>query len=294
MEQLIYNTTVNDSFIALEQSVTGLSQHEVTQVMQQFMSSIDLHKLTSLLYQQLRKKLNMRAVKVQHTLGNLTLGEANNSCNVKTIEYTHGGHSYATMSYYFSGALTPVQTKILQELHQHFKSPLHNALEFHKVKQMAMKDHLTSLGNRASYEETLHRLVSKAKRHQQEFGLLVIDMDKFKLVNDRYGHHEGDAVLVAMAEVLLHSIRDTDYAFRFGGDEFCCLLQHSNSKDNERIANRIQTAMAQHSVLAKHGISCSIGSANYCKDDSYQSIFSRADEALYRAKNAGRSCFKAA
>jgi diguanylate cyclase (GGDEF)-like protein len=97
-----------------------------------------------------------------------------------------------------------------------------------------------------------------------------------------------------MAEVLQQCLRDTDYAFRFGGDEFCCLLQQSNDHDNECVANRIQESMTRHPTLAKHGISCSIGSANYLTDDTEQSLFSRADQALYGAKNAGRSCFQAA
>jgi diguanylate cyclase (GGDEF)-like protein len=294
LEQPIYDTTVTDSFFSLEQTESSLSQHEINLFMHQLMSSIDLHKLTSLFYQQLKNKLNLRAVKIKHHLGILTLGDADSSCNVKTIEYTHEHQSFATISYFFTGALSVRETSILQELHRHFKSPLCNALEFQKVKQMAMKDHLTSLGNRANYQETLHRLISNAKRHESAFGLLVIDMDKFKQVNDRYGHHEGDNVLVAMAEVLQQSLRDTDYAFRFGGDEFCCLLQRSNGFDNERVANRIQASMRKHPTLAKHAISCSIGSANYHLEDTEQSLFSRADQALYGAKNAGRSCFQAA
>lgn len=294
MEQLIYDTTVTDNFFSLESTESSLTQHEINHVMHQLMSSIDIHKLASLFYQQLKNKLNLRAVKIQHNLGILTLGDADSSCNVKTIEFTQERQSFATISYFFTGVLSVRETSILNELHRHFRSPLYNALEFQKVKQMAMKDHLTSLGNRANFQETLHRLFSNAKRHERAFGLLVIDMDKFKQVNDRYGHQEGDNVLIAMAEVLQQSLRDTDYAFRFGGDEFCCLLQQSKDHDNERVANRIQASMTRHPILAKHSISCSIGSANYRLDDTEQSIFSRADQALYGAKNAGRSCFQAA
>lgn len=296
MEQLthIYDSTVGESFFNLEQEETVLNQYEVFQLMQQLMSSIDLHKLTSLYFKQLQSKLNLSAVKIKFTNGCLTLGEPTDTCNTRTIDFSNRHTVYATVTYCFPNILTLKENSILRELHKYFKSPLKNALEHHTLKQLAMKDHLTSLGNRANYQETLHRLVSQAKRHNNSFGILVIDMDKFKSINDNFGHQEGDKVLIATAEILQSSLRDTDYAFRFGGDEFCCLLTASFAQDNAAVAKRIQQAMSKHPTLVKHAISCSIGSANYQVDDTEQSLFERADKALYQAKNSGRSCVKAA
>lgn len=294
LEQLIYDTTVSDGFFSLEKPDNNLTQEEVTRVMQELMSSIDLHKLSSLFFQQLQSKVSISALKVQFASGCLTLGDVEDSCNIKTLEFTSNHQVFATLSYVFDRVLNMRDMGILVELHRHFKFPLKNALEHHTLKQLAMKDHLTSLGNRSNYHETLHRLISLANRQGTDFGLLVIDMDKFKQVNDTYGHQEGDKVLMAMAAVLQQSVRDTDHAFRFGGDEFCCLLAGSNEHNNHTVAKRIQDAMAKHGCLAKHGISCSIGSANYQATDTEQSLFDRADTALYAAKDAGRSCFIAA
>jgi diguanylate cyclase (GGDEF)-like protein len=88
-------------------------------------------------------------------------------------------------------------------------------------------------------------------------------MDDFKKVNDTFGLHEGDKVLMAMGDVLKHSIRDVDFAFRFGDDEFWCLLPGSNSRINSVIAKRIQQLMAKNTILCKHQISCSIGCSTY-------------------------------
>jgi diguanylate cyclase (GGDEF)-like protein len=119
-------------------------------------------------------------------------------------------------------------------------------------------------------------------------------LDNFKQVNDQFGHDEGDRVLIAFTETLQHCLRNTDFAFRFGGDEFCCLLSDSDEHANHLIGNRIQQAISQNSLLSQHGVSCSIGSTNFLSIDNESSIFRRADNALYTAKRDGRNCFKAA
>ena len=294
MEQLIYETPVSDSFFSLEQSAPALSQFEANDLMQQFMSSIDLHRLASVFFQQLQTKLAISAVKLQFSSGSLTLGDAEKSCNIKTLDFSHQQRVFATAHYSFDRKLDVEEKSLLSALHDYFRQPLNNALEFHKLKQIAMKDYLTSLGNRASYQETIHRQVSQAKRQFADFGLLVLDLDKFKQVNDTHGHQEGDRVLIEMAEILKTCLRDTDYAFRFGGDEFCCLMPGADQSINNMIAHRILTATRQNTVLARHGVTCSIGMANFKDGDTENSLFSRADKALYDAKNAGRCCIKAA
>jgi diguanylate cyclase (GGDEF)-like protein len=179
-------------------------------------------------------------------------------------------------------------------MHLYFSNPLKNALEHHKMKQFAMKDFLTSLGNRASYDEAIGRLISHAERHQSPFGLLVLDLDNFKQVNDQFGHHEGDKVLVAFTQTLTHCLRDSDFAFRFGGDEFCCLLPDTTSPAIQLIAERINEAVNADSLLNKHHVTCSIGSTLYKEHDSPALVFSRADTALYQAKQNGRNCINAA
>lgn len=290
----LYENSTNDAFLTMETHQGGLSHQESHTVMQELASSIDLHKLTSIFYGLLKAKLNVDSVTVKFPAGMLTIGESPESSNVKTLDQVSQHTVFATVIYSFSKVLSMREATVLNQLHKHFKFPLKNALEHHTIKQLALKDHLTSLGNRANYQETLFRSVSQAKRDGTQFGLLVIDMDRFKPVNDTYGHQEGDKVLMAMAEVMRESLRATDYAFRFGGDEFCCLLPGSDHATNSMIAQRIQSLMLSNSLLAKHQISCSIGSTNYQQGDTEQDLFNRADKALYIAKQSGRSCYKAA
>lgn len=296
MEQItqLYDNSTSETLFSVDAQPLGLSQQEAHAAVQKLSSSIDLHKLASIYFEQMKQKLNLDAITIRFPMDSLTIGESTRSSNQKTMDLVSNHSTFATIEYFFPKVLNLRETTILREFHRYFKYPLANALEHYSLKQMALKDHLTSLGNRASYEEALHRLISSSKRNPETFGLLVIDMDKFKKVNDTFGHHEGDKVLMAMGDVLMHSIRDTDFAFRFGGDEFCCLLPGSDNRINSIIAKRIQQLMAKNPILCKHLISCSIGSTTYQKTDTEKCLFSRADKALYDAKESGRSCFRAA
>jgi len=296
LEQItqLYDNSASDTLFTVDAQPPGLTQGEAHTIVQKLSSSIDLHTLANIYHQQLKQKLKLEAIKIKFPMDSLTIGESTRSSNQKTMDLVSNHNTFATIEYFFSNVLTMRETIILREFHRYFKHPLANALEYYSLKQMALKDHLTSLGNRASYEEAAHRLISLSKRNQQSFGLLVIDMDNFKKVNDTFGHHEGDRVLMAMADVLTHSIRDTDFAFRFGGDEFCCLLADSDNRINSLIGKRIQQLMAKNQILCKHHISCSIGSTTYQQIDTEKCLFSRADKALYDAKESGRSCIRAA
>ena len=141
LEQLIYDNTVSDGFFNLDKPENGLSHDEINQLMQQFMSSIDLHKLSSLFFQQLQQKLNLLALKIHFPTGTLTLGDADKSCNIKTLDFSSQHRVFATLSYSFSRVLSIREANILQELHRYFKHPLKNALEHYSLKQLAMKDH---------------------------------------------------------------------------------------------------------------------------------------------------------
>lgn len=296
MEQIaqFYDDTGSDNFFSLEQTDQGMSQNQLNSFIQKLLTTIDLTVLAELFCQQLTNTLQLSALKIQFNDAAINFGELDKTSNIKTLKHIEQDKSMATLSYGFNHALGVRDWQVLQQMHLYFRHPLKNALEYHKVKQFAMKDYLTSLGNRANYDETLHRLISQANRYGREFGLLVIDMDKFKQVNDRFGHSEGDKVLVSCADTLQHCLRDTDFAFRFGGDEFCCLLADSDCQANIAIAQRIQRAVQGNALLKKHGVSCSIGSSNYQAGDCDNSIFTRADKALYAAKQAGRDCFRAA
>lgn len=298
MEQLTqsYSPNVGENYFNLEESnhgnKQGLTQSQLNNFILKLLTTIDLPKLSELYFQQLQNTLPLSALKIQFEDSRVGFGQNLQSSHVKTLNCMQMGTVVAKMDYSLTQPLSIRDWQILQQMHVNFCNPFKNALEHHKIKQFAMKDFLTSLGNRASYDETMIRLASHADRSHLPFSLLVLDMDNFKQVNDAHGHQVGDKVLVACADTILHSLRESDFAFRFGGDEFCCLLPDADNHTSHLIAERIRSAIESQPLLQQHQISCSIGSATYQADDSQIGIFSRADEALYAAKQAGKNCIR--
>jgi diguanylate cyclase (GGDEF)-like protein len=300
LEQLtqLYDANVGEPFFSIDESnrdqKQGLTPSQLNNFILKLLTTIDLPKLTELYFQQLQNTLPLSELKIQFEDNRVTFGQGIKNSHLKTLNCMQMGSAIAVMDYSFTHPLSLRDWQILQQMHVNFCHPFKNALEHHKIKQFAMKDFLTSLGNRASYDETMIRLSCQSNRSHQSFGMLVLDMDNFKQVNDIHGHQEGDKVLMACADTILHCLRESDFAFRFGGDEFCCLLPEADNQTNNLIAERIRSAIESHPLLQQHKISCSIGSATYHEDDSQIGIFSRADEALYAAKQAGKNCIRTA
>ena len=196
--------------------------------------------------------------------------------------------------YGFSHELSPAQRGALNTLHPLYCLQVRQINELTRLQGIVTKDGLTGLGNRAGYDEACHRMILRHQRSHKAFGLLVIDLDNFKAVNDTHGHLAGDQVLRAVGQTIQSVLRGEDMAFRFGGDEFCCLLNCQSERSLGLVAQRLQRAIQQQLVLQRHGISCSIGGAIITHDDDHVSLFERADHALYQVKQTGKNAFKAA
>jgi diguanylate cyclase (GGDEF)-like protein len=288
--------SATDIDTAATTSVLTLS--ESAQIMRTMLSSIDLEELTTEYFIILSNKLPCSSLKLAFADQVLKTGKAKTNDRIMKISiyYGHpfGTPQHAQLAYSFSKVLTPVQRTLLSEMHSIFAMSLRHALEYYRISQLATKDMLTGLGNRAHYTESLNKLISICTRNQDDFGLLIFDLDNFKSVNDRFGHQEGDEVLIAFARILETCLRDSDHAFRFGGDEFCCLLIDSNAQANKNVADRISDAIAKHPLFVQHGVSASVGATSFVKGDDAKSLFERADQALYKAKQAGKSLYIAA
>jgi len=158
-------------------------------------------------------------------------------------------------------------------------------------KEMAMQDQLTGLFNRHFLMEVGPKSITEAHRHQYALSMLVVDLDKFKLINDTHGHSTGDLVLESIGEVLLKSCRDEDIACRFGGEEFVLLLAHCDTAHAEIKAESLRELIEQ-TKPAGLNVTASIGVSSLFLEDSNDDIanlFSRADAGTYQAKDNGRN-----
>ena len=161
------------------------------------------------------------------------------------------------------------------------------------IHHLAYHDALTDLPNRRMYTQHLSREIMQAKRFQSNLAVLFLDLDRFKDVNDSFGHDVGDLLLVEAANRLKACLRPTDVVARLGGDEFTVLLsQLTDREEAAALANRIMEALQRPFILQDHSfnVSCSIGIALYPQDgDNADDLLKRADTALYTVKSRGKN-----
>lgn len=162
-----------------------------------------------------------------------------------------------------------------------------------QLQQHAIRDALTGLYNRRYLNETLPRELQYAERHRQAIGVLMLDIDHFKYINDTYGHDAGDALLRAIGAFLRNNIRSADIACRYGGEEFTLVLAGATLYDTWQRAEDIRTGVkalvVQHQYYALNTITASLGVAVF-PDHSMtaEGLLKAADQALYKAKRSGR------
>jgi diguanylate cyclase (GGDEF)-like protein len=275
-----------------------LSIGESATIMRRMLQTIELSDLASSYFDLLRQKLPCTSIKISFAGQNILYGSSTPNARSMKISLSYGSPlcapQHAQLTYVFSKVLSPIERKLLSEMHAIYALGLKHALEYYRIRQMASKDMLTGLYNRSHFSDSLNKLISMSLRNEHSFGLLVLDLDNFKQVNDKHGHQQGDEVLIEFGNLLSSCLRDSDHAFRFGGDEFCCLLIDSDYEANEQVAKRIQAAAAQHPLLTKHRVSTSVGATTFNENDTQHTLFKRADTALYQAKEGGKNLFKAA
>jgi diguanylate cyclase (GGDEF)-like protein len=163
-----------------------------------------------------------------------------------------------------------------------------NARQFEELHELAVRDPLTGLHNRRYFHETLGHEVKRAHRYDRRLALIFFDLDDFKAINEEIGHLGGDAVLAEMAQRLRLVVRGADIPCRVGGDEFAVILPESSVEDAELFFRRLQLAIQGQPLGRVPNLQISGGMAELGRDDDATSLFRRVDQALYRAKRAGK------
>jgi len=159
--------------------------------------------------------------------------------------------------------------------------------------RLATMDSLTGIPNRAAYDERIEHEYLRWQRSGAAISILAWDIDRFKAINDAYGHRAGDKVLRVIAQHLARHVRGTDFVARYGGEEFVMILVGTSSDQALVAADKIRSGIGRigfHFRGKPVTVTASCGIATFRAEDTPDSIFDRADRALYRAKDAGRNC----
>lgn len=171
--------------------------------------------------------------------------------------------------------------------------PLRNALLYKQAVEKAYSDPLTGLNNRAAFDKSIEQEIDLATRHGHTISLMMLDLDRFKQINDNYGHIVGDAVLKSFADCIMECMRSSDIVFRYGGEEFVILLRNTKVAGAKLLAERMRKKVEEMKFdynNIKLNISVSIGLAELQEGDDRLQLVERADALLYKAKQSGRNC----
>jgi diguanylate cyclase (GGDEF)-like protein len=175
-----------------------------------------------------------------------------------------------------------------------FTPKLTDLSSFEDTIQKSTHDELTHLLNRSFFQENLDHQLAQAKRNESSLSLLFIDIDDFKEINDEFGHQAGDTVLCSVAKLLDEEIRQSDFAIRYGGEEFVVVMPETGTVDALILSERIRRSIEEHKYVYKKSklrLTVSGGVASYPNDaNDKEDLIYYADSALYRSKGAGKNC----
>ena len=164
-----------------------------------------------------------------------------------------------------------------------------NVTNTKKLEYISTHDTLTDIYNREYFDTTLNATISSSNRYQNQFSLIMLDIDFFKRINDTYGHYEGDKVLIKIASILKNNIRQDDILARWGGEEFVILVPHTKSDETFILAEKLRVLIENTSIVKKENITASFGVGEYLNGETKVEFFEKIDFALYKAKNKGRN-----
>ena len=158
-----------------------------------------------------------------------------------------------------------------------------------ETRAQARTDELTGLPNRRALDEAIAIAFARAERNGRPFAIVMADVDRFKAMNDTFGHAAGDSILASFAGRLRDALRVPDRAYRYGGEEFCLVLPDTDAAGAHALAECARVRVELPASARMHALTASFGVAAWQSGDAIDSLFGRADRALYRAKKSGRN-----
>jgi diguanylate cyclase (GGDEF)-like protein len=254
-------------------------------------TTLDPLRLLQLYFAEVRELLAVEGLRWRHedAVMQLQLGRR------EPVQYRYqlslGRSSFGELAVSRCTSLLAGEERLLEQTLDLLIQPLCNAVRYQQAVVAARRDSLTGLDNRTAFDQALSRELELTRRHGAPFSLLLLDVDRFKDINDRYGHLAGDAVLRDLAGILVGSARQSDLLFRYAGDEFVIVMSRTGRAGGWAVAERVRRAVARH--VFRYGelevpVRISLGVAVAAEGEGPQALFQRADQALLAAKRQGR------
>jgi len=177
----------------------------------------------------------------------------------------------------------------LEQIKEHIKLKEYYIKHQQDLEDRAYRDGLTQIYNRRYFEEEFEREIARHKREKTPLSIFMLDIDKFKNINDNYGHQSGDEILKELVNLITNNIRAVDIFARWGGEEFICILPNTILQDAILVAQHLREMIEEYTFIDNIKATCSFGVAEFNEKDDKDSVVKRVDNALYRAKDYGRN-----
>lgn len=276
------------------------SSDRVLYLSSQLQSSLDVEDILTMFNEELHAEVDNNALHyaLENTAGSeLDFATGRLARHRLNYQLSLNKQSLGTLEISRRSKFTAEETRVVEELISALLYPLRNALLYRAAVSAAHKDALTGVGNRAAFDEVLHRETEITQRHDRTLGMIVFDIDHFKKINDTYGHAIGDCLLKTLTRCAANTIRLSDQLFRYGGEEFVVLVPETSISGVKRLAERIRRNLESVECACEDQLirmTASFGVALLKLDEPAEAFFERADKALYLAKAGGRNCTRMA
>jgi diguanylate cyclase (GGDEF)-like protein len=258
----------------------------------QLQTSLEVDRILGLFFQEIQRLVPLNALSYQLAACDLRLELGERANHSAGYRLSHEGEYLGELTFRRSQRFSEDELGQLESLLASLLFPLRNALLYRTALQSALRDPLTDTGNRIAMSQSLQREVDLARRSLLPLSVLMLDIDHFKTINDRFGHATGDEVLKAVAAALKGSLRNIDMIFRYGGEEFLVLLANTSREAAQLVGERLRLAVLGLQYLEEGRaleLSISLGCATLLPGESSESLQRRADSALYVSKREGRN-----
>ncbi len=255
-------------------------------------TTLELDDLIQLFHTEIQKVIPYDSFHYQHNDVLCEINTAKRSLHVCTYRLEMNAVWLGELTLTRGKKFSDEDTQVVEDLLCKLIYPLRNCLLYRQSQLSVLQDKLTGMNNRAAFDNSLAREVDLAQRQHLPLTLIVLDIDHFKSVNDSYGHRVGDLALKTLADSINHTLRRSDIAFRYGGEEFSIILSNTDKAAAHSVAERIRIAASQlrcNDDTHNFGITISLGVAELQQGEQAVNLFDRADQALYQAKRAGRN-----
>ncbi len=253
-------------------------------------TTLDIEQLLQLFLAEIKPSVELdglQYINENQRLQSVTGRKASHSCGYRLI--TANDH-LGEIVFYRNTRFSDQNLQAIEVMLSALICPLRNALSYREAVMASLSDPLTGAGNRIALNNALEREINLASRFKQPLSILVMDIDRFKHVNDTFGHSAGDAVIKHLVAIINKINRNTDLTFRYGGDEIVILLNRTNADGALVIAERLRKSFDTQQLQFGDDLihtTVSIGLTAFSEQDSAETMFTRADKALYLIKSEG-------